>query len=176
MPTLFMSISMPRETVEGMMNAEGISAHIPEGFLLDPGVEAGVHAQVSKPVPAVRPVDDQVGGEAGAFRARAVVAAAQSPFDESQMENILDGLRNMGQGSVQPDRVVGSAFISDLVSPTPISKAAREAANAWSSAEDDGQSAKRTQSDEYKRVNAILGECFVSHFSLISITVGIASH
>jgi hypothetical protein len=74
----------------------------------------------------------------------------------------------MGQGSVQPDRVVGSAFNGGLVSPTPISKTVREATDASSSA-DDAQSARGSQSDEYKRVNMILGECFVSLFSLTFI-------
>ena len=175
MPTLFMSISMPHETVEGMMNAEGIS-DIPEGFLLDPGVE-GVHAQVNMPKPKVQ-VDDQSQGEAGAFRApahaAAAAAAAQSICDESQLEDIRTGIQNMGQGSVQPDRVVGSAFNGGLVCPMPISKTAREAADASSSA-DDAQSARGSQSDGYRSVNMVLGECFVGLFSPTFIPI-IASH
>jgi hypothetical protein len=167
MPTLFMIISMPHKTVEGMMQAEGIS-EIPEGFLIDPGVER-VHTQVAKKTPSLRPVGDQARGDVqvGTLgpRARAAVAVAQLLFDESQLGDIRAALQNMDQGSVQPDRVVGPAFNSDLVAPIPMSRTARQAADA-SSADDDGQSAKRSQSDEYKRVNAILGECFVSPFSV----------
>jgi len=102
--------------------------------------------------------------EADAFRARAraVAAVAQIFAEEPQIADILAGLRNMSQGSNHPDRVVGSACNSGLISPTSMSKMARQAADASSSADhDDGQSTKRSQSDEYKRVNAILGECFV---------------
>lgn len=166
MPTLFVIISMPHKMVEGMMQAEGIS-DIPEGFLIDPGIER-VHTQVPKQTLSSSPVGDQARGnlQVGALgpRASAAAAVAQLLFDESQLEEIRAALQNMGQGSDQPDRVVGPAFNSGLVAPIPMSRTARQAADT-SSIGDDGQSAKISQSDEYKRVNAILGECFVSPFS-----------
>jgi len=160
-------VSATPSAYEKRLSGQVIEQVVRPTGLIDPGVER-VHTPVAEQTPSLRPVGDQARDnlQNGALgpRARAAAAVAKFLFDESQLEDIRAALQNMGEGSVQPDRVVGPAFNSGLVAPTPMSRTAHQAADAYS-ADDDGQSAKRSQSDEYKRVNAILGECFVSPFS-----------
>ena len=155
--SLLIIIAFPPDMVELTMKTQGIQ-EVPEDPQRDPSWIEGASGLVDNQGHTPQAVGDQTTSATVVSAA----PAAKSDLDKMQVHDFLDGLQKMDGDLGQPTRVIASGSNGGLAVLKSISKTVHGAPGVWYLSDRYRYSTKVYPNEDYRRINGILGECFVS--------------